>query len=66
MHIVTCRPGHTLEIKLRSGTHRDLPGQEIFSQGNIEIFVGRITQEGLRLAIVLPRQLMVTHNRHHY
>lgn len=63
MRIVTCKPGHSIEIKLKMGTRLDFPAQHLFSQGNIEIFVGRVKGNEIKLAIMVPRQLSVVHNQ---
>lgn len=63
MRIVTCKPGHSIEIKLKAGTQPDFPAQRLFSQGNIEIFVGRVKESEIKLAIMTPQQLSVVHNR---
>jgi len=64
MHIITCKPGHTIEIKLKPDVHPDSRSHWLFDQGNIEIFVGRITSDEIKLAIVAPRQFTVLHNQH--
>ena len=63
MQIVTCKAGHSIEIKLKPNLQADFPSQGLFSQGNIEIFIGRVKDNELKLAIMVPRQFMVVHNQ---
>src|SRR3569833_4433502 len=63
MRIVTCKPGHSLEIKLKTEIRPDLPAQRLIAQGYIEIFVGRVKENEIKLAIMVPRQLAVVHNQ---
>src|SRR3569832_1912838 len=56
MRIVTCKPGHSLEIKLKTEIRPDLPAQRLFAQGYIEIFVGRVKENEIKLAIMVPRR----------
>src|SRR3569832_1231608 len=63
MRIVTCKPGHSLEIKLKTEIRPDLPAQRLITQGNIEIFVGRVKENEIKLAIMVPRQLAVVHKQ---
>src|SRR3569623_484532 len=63
MRIVTCKPGHSLEIKLKTEIRPDLPAQRLFAQGNIEIFVGRVKENEIKLAIMVPRLRGVVPNQ---
>src|SRR3569832_1302018 len=63
MRIVTCKPGHSLEIKLKTDIRPDLPAQRHNAQNNIDIFVGRVMEFEIKLAILVARQLAVVHNQ---
>src|SRR3569833_3568298 len=59
MRIVTCKPGHSIEIKLKTEIRPVLPAQRLYAQGNIEILVGRVKENEIKLASMVPRQLAV-------
>src|SRR3569832_1228943 len=63
MRIVTCKPGHSLEIKLKTEIRPDLPAQRLFAQGNIEIFVGHKKKNENKQANKDPQQQAVVHNQ---
>ncbi len=64
MRIITCRPGHSVEIKLKALTSPQLSAHQLFAYENIEIFVGRVKEDEIKLAVMAPRQFAVVHN--HY
>lgn len=64
MRIITCKPGHSVEIKLKAHTAPHMPAHQLFMHETIEIFIGRVKEEEIKLAVIAPRQFTVLHNRH--
>lgn len=62
MRIITCRPGHSVEIKLKTPTSPQFPAYHLFAHESIEIFVGRVKEHEIKLAVMAPRQFTVLHN----
>lgn len=63
MHILRCKPGQSIEIKLKPNVPADYPSQRLFSQGNIEIFIAGVKGDEFKLAVAVPWQFIIVHNQ---
>ncbi len=59
MRILTCRPGQTVQIDLPPQHHGGLPARHLFVQGPIEIYIGRIREQEVRIAVKCHPRLTV-------
>ncbi len=60
MRILTCKPGHTLQIDLPQRQPDDLPARHLFEQGPIEIFIGHVREHEIKIAISCDPRMTVT------
>lgn len=51
IRLLTCRPGHVLKFVLAQGVDLGTPIGRFFQEGGIDIVVGNVHDEQIRLAI---------------
>ena len=63
MKIVRCKPGHSIHIHLKTDVDPATPADYLFGQSGIDIFIGHMTDQEVKIALQAPKYFSVTHDK---
>ena len=63
MKIVKCKPGHSLHIAPQANVDPATPIDYLFGHSGIDIFVGHVTEQEVRIALQVPKQFKIVHHK---
>lgn len=65
MKIVKCKAGHSIHIVLKAEVDPATPVGYLFGYSGIDIFIGQVTEQQVKLALDIPESFTIEQHIHH-